>query len=100
MTATWVGGGYINGTAEAIYLAVNRQGGGLVWAQAPVAYSIALAIGMTSTGILCPMKSFSMEVVVFASNNFSSQCNLRLIIPIACVMLDLYDMRSTLYSYK
>ena len=99
MTATWVGGGYINGTAEAIYLAVNRQGGGLVWAQAPVAYSIALAIGMTSRGILCPMKSFSMEVVVFASNNFS-QCNLRLIIPIACVMLDLYDMRSTLFSFK
>ena len=29
MTATWVGGGYINGTAEAIY----GNGSGLIWAQ-------------------------------------------------------------------
>jgi len=39
MTATWVGGGYINGTAEAVY---NK---GLVSAQAPWGYATSLAIG-------------------------------------------------------
>ena len=39
MTATWVGGGYINGTAETVYQ------NGLVWAQAPWGYSISLIIG-------------------------------------------------------
>ena len=41
MTATWVGGGYINGTAEMIY----RNGFGLVWTQAPIGYAISLALG-------------------------------------------------------
>uniref|UniRef100_A0A1B0D5P6 Uncharacterized protein n=1 Tax=Phlebotomus papatasi TaxID=29031 RepID=A0A1B0D5P6_PHLPP len=36
MTATWVGGGYINGTAEAIYTS------GLVWCQAPFGYALSL----------------------------------------------------------
>ena len=46
MTATWVGGGYINGTAEIVYLAITGDsGGGLVWAQAPVGFSISLLIG-------------------------------------------------------
>jgi len=40
MTATWVGGGYINGTAEMVYI----PGGGLVWAQAPIGYSISLCL--------------------------------------------------------
>ncbi|MFW7378426.1 MAG: sodium:solute symporter family protein [Oligoflexus sp.] len=39
MTATWVGGGYVNGTAEAVY------GSGFIWTQAPWGYAIALAIG-------------------------------------------------------
>ncbi|KAF0311639.1 High-affinity choline transporter 1 [Amphibalanus amphitrite] len=39
MTATWVGGGYINGSAEETYKA------GLVWTQAPFGYSISLALG-------------------------------------------------------
>ncbi|CAL8124478.1 unnamed protein product [Orchesella dallaii] len=39
MTATWVGGGYINGTAEVIYTT------GLVWCQAPFGYSLSLVIG-------------------------------------------------------
>lgn len=39
MSATWVGGGYINGTAEAVYSQ------GLVWAQAPWGYAISLIIG-------------------------------------------------------
>jgi len=33
-TATWVGGGYINGTAESVY----SEGTGLVWVQAPFGY--------------------------------------------------------------
>ncbi|KAL8190079.1 UNVERIFIED_CONTAM: High affinity choline transporter 1 [Gekko kuhli] len=41
MTATWVGGGYINGTAEAVYV----PGYGLAWAQAPIGYSLSLVIG-------------------------------------------------------
>jgi len=32
MTATWVGGGYINGTAEVVF----RDG--LIWCQAPLGY--------------------------------------------------------------
>lgn len=39
MTATWVGGGYINGTAEAVYAQ------GLVWAQAPWGYGLSLILG-------------------------------------------------------
>lgn len=39
MTATWVGGGYINGTAEAVYKS------GLVWTQAPWGYAISLSMG-------------------------------------------------------
>ncbi|XP_044163337.1 high-affinity choline transporter 1-like [Acropora millepora] len=41
MTATWVGGGYINGTAEAVF----DKDRGLVWAQAPWGYSVSLAVG-------------------------------------------------------
>lgn len=37
--ATWVGGGYINGTAEAIYTS------GLVWCQAPFGYALSLVFG-------------------------------------------------------
>ncbi len=39
MSATWVGGGYINGTAE--YTASS----GLVWVQAPWGYALSLLIG-------------------------------------------------------
>jgi high affinity choline transporter 7 len=39
MSATWVGGGYINGSAEATYTS------GLVWVQAPWGYALSLAIG-------------------------------------------------------
>ena len=45
MTATWVGGGYINGTAEMVYAAKNLDGSGLVWVQAPVGFSISLVLG-------------------------------------------------------
>ena len=51
--ATWVGGGYINGTAEVVY----DKDQGLVWAQAPWGYAISLVIGkddrrMTHSGIV------------------------------------------------
>ncbi|XP_015792948.1 high-affinity choline transporter 1 isoform X1 [Tetranychus urticae] len=39
MTATWVGGGYINGTAEVIYTS------GLIWCQAPFGYAMSLVVG-------------------------------------------------------
>jgi high affinity choline transporter 7 len=41
MIATWVGGGYINGTAEAVY----DQARGLVWAQAPWGFALSLVLG-------------------------------------------------------
>eukprot|EP00093_Oithona_nana_P001901 01901.XXX_991_224_1 [CDS] Oithona nana genome sequencing. len=40
MTATWVGGGYINGTAEIVY----RDG--LIWCQAPLGYALSLMLGL------------------------------------------------------
>ncbi|XP_074937461.1 high affinity choline transporter 1-like [Phalacrocorax aristotelis] len=40
-TATWVGGAYINGTAEIVYLPSK----GLLWVQAPVGFALSLAIG-------------------------------------------------------
>lgn len=39
MAATWVGGGYINGTAEAVSTS------GFVWAQAPWGYALSLLLG-------------------------------------------------------
>ena len=42
--ATWVGGGYINGTAERIF----KPHYGMVWTQAPIGYSLSLVLGMRS----------------------------------------------------
>ncbi|CAN7940608.1 unnamed protein product, partial [Ixodes hexagonus] len=39
MIATWVGGGYINGTAEAVYSS------GIIWCQAPFGYALSLVVG-------------------------------------------------------
>lgn len=41
MTATWVGGGYIMGTAEAVYSPTQ----GLIWAMGPPAYVINFVLG-------------------------------------------------------
>ncbi|ELU03853.1 hypothetical protein CAPTEDRAFT_131610 [Capitella teleta] len=41
MTSTWVGGGYINGTAEVVF----TPGSGLMWCQAPVGYALSLMLG-------------------------------------------------------
>ncbi|XP_019720982.1 high-affinity choline transporter 1-like isoform X2 [Hippocampus comes] len=49
MTATWVGGGYIMGTAEAVYLPTR----GLVWASGPFAYLVNFILGE----YLKPMRS-------------------------------------------
>ncbi|XP_039194043.1 high-affinity choline transporter 1-like [Crotalus tigris] len=40
-TATWVGGAYINGTAEIVYLPSK----GLVWVQAPAGFALSLLVG-------------------------------------------------------
>lgn len=49
MTATWVGGGYINGTAEIVFK------DGLIWCQAPLGYALSLVLGIY---ILKYIKSF------------------------------------------
>ena len=41
LAATWIGGGYVNGTAEAVY----DPGRGLVWCQAPWCYALSLVVG-------------------------------------------------------
>ncbi|KAH8040979.1 hypothetical protein HPB51_013379 [Rhipicephalus microplus] len=41
MTATWVGGGYLNGTAEAVYK------NGLLHCHAPLGYAVSLVLGGT-----------------------------------------------------
>lgn len=43
--ATWVGGAYINGTAEIVYLPSK----GLLWVQAPVGFALSLVIGKEFT---------------------------------------------------
>uniref|UniRef100_UPI00358E79B4 high affinity choline transporter 1 n=1 Tax=Myxine glutinosa TaxID=7769 RepID=UPI00358E79B4 len=62
--ATWVGGGYINGTAEAVYL----TGSGLAWAQAPFGYACSLIIGgmffakpMRSRGYVTMLDPFQQQ---------------------------------------
>ena len=37
LSATWIGGGYINGTAEAVF----DSSRGLVWCQAPWCYALS-----------------------------------------------------------
>lgn len=53
MSATWVGGGYINGTAENTY----SQDYGLVWVQAPWGYALSLVVG----GLLFARKMRRLE---------------------------------------
>ncbi len=43
LIATWVGGGYINGTAEAVY----DTSTGLIWTQAPWCFALSLILGGT-----------------------------------------------------
>jgi Na+/proline symporter len=53
VTATWVGGGYINGTAEAIYTS------GLIWCQAPFGYALSLVFGKFIARFLCHITSIA-----------------------------------------
>ena len=46
--ATWVGGGYINGTAEVLYDKTQ----GLVWFQAPWGYALSLGLGESESEYL------------------------------------------------
>ena len=55
MTATWVGGGYINGTAEVVYTM------GLIHCQAPVGYALSLVLGKPPKKSKC----FGIHQVVF-----------------------------------
>ncbi|KAG8453013.1 hypothetical protein GDO86_004718 [Hymenochirus boettgeri] len=50
-TATWVGGGYINGTAEIIYLPDR----GLVWLQTALGFALGLILG--AIFFVAPMRS-------------------------------------------
>ena len=43
ISATWVGGGFINGSAEAAYTY------GLIWVQAPFGFGLSLLISKTSS---------------------------------------------------
>ena len=52
MTATWVGGGYINGSAEAVYAS------GLAWCQSPIGYR---QVSKFSFSLL---ENFSISMVV------------------------------------
>lgn len=56
--ATWVGGGYINGTAEAIYTS------GLVWCQAPFGYALSLVFGEIKF-------QFNLDCKLFTSININ-----------------------------
>ncbi|CAG2248679.1 CHT1 [Mytilus edulis] len=58
MTATWVEGGFINGTAEVVY------SGGLVGSQAPFAYSVCLAFSSTLSVVL--NIDYNISVIVAA----------------------------------
>lgn len=53
MTATWVGGGYINATAEKVFSK------GLIWCQAPFGYALSLFFG----GIFFAKKFRQMEYI-------------------------------------
>ncbi|NP_001301094.1 high-affinity choline transporter 1-like [Limulus polyphemus] len=77
MTATWVGGGYINGTAEAMY------NNGLVWCQAPFGYALSLFIG----GIVFAKKMRSQGYVTMLDplqENFGSKMGGLLFLPALC----------------
>ena len=51
MTATWVGGGYINGTAEIVF------NDGLVWCQAPFGYALSLMLGEPLSHVTCRQRT-------------------------------------------
>ncbi|XP_014679391.1 PREDICTED: LOW QUALITY PROTEIN: high-affinity choline transporter 1-like, partial [Priapulus caudatus] len=69
MTATWVGGGYINGTAEAVFTS------GIVWCQAPFGYALSLvfALGATISVIMDLDVMISIIVSVLSATVLSAK---------------------------
>ncbi|OWK10057.1 SLC5A7 [Cervus elaphus hippelaphus] len=103
MTATWVGGGYINGTAEAVYVPDY----GLAWAQAPIGYSLSLILGglffakpMRSKGYVTMLDPFqqiygkrmgaTISVIIRASVHMS--------VIVSALIATLYTLVGGLYS--
>ncbi|XP_076044119.1 choline transporter isoform X2 [Oratosquilla oratoria] len=77
MTATWVGGGYINGTAEVVYDT------GLIWCQAPFGYAMSLIFG----GVLFANKMRSQGYVTMLDplqNQFGERMGGLLFLPALC----------------
>ena len=58
MTATWVGGGYINGTAEIVYSS------GLIWCQAPLGYALSLALGKYLKLLMYIFMQFTLNTLI------------------------------------
>ena len=74
MTATWVGGGYINGTAEGVY----RDG--LIWCQAPLGYALSLMLGIFLLIAECSILHniwWKMRVIVQIRRDLQTLCLLR-----------------------
>ncbi|KAM9032321.1 LOW QUALITY PROTEIN: high affinity choline transporter 1-like [Sarcophilus harrisii] len=126
MTATWIGGSFIHGTAEAVYL----PGYGLAWAQAPVGYSLSLILGglffakaMRSQGYVTILDPFQqvygkyMNVLIFipalmseifwAAANFLAlgvnisviiDININLSVIVSALIAILYTLVGRLYS--
>ncbi|XP_076365533.1 high-affinity choline transporter 1-like isoform X1 [Tachypleus tridentatus] len=77
MTATWVGGGYINGTAEAMFSF------GLAWCQAPFGYSLSLALGGLLFAKTMRSKGY-MTMLDPLQENFGSRMGGLLFLPALC----------------
>ena len=62
-SATWVGGGYINGTAEKVYSS------GLVWTQAPWGYGLSLCLGEFHFTELCLLFFYLDRMMIMVVND-------------------------------
>ena len=74
MSATWIGGGYINGTAEATYAQ------GLVWVQPPWGYALSLMLG----GLLFArkMRRYGFRTMLDPlAQRFGTKCSALLFLP-------------------
>ena len=79
-TATWVGGGYINATAEKVFSK------GLIWCQAPFGYALSLLFG----GIFFAQKFREREYITMLDpfqNRFGAKMGGFIFIP--CVLGEL-----------
>ncbi|XP_038046002.1 high-affinity choline transporter 1-like [Patiria miniata] len=74
MTATWVGGGFINGTAEYVFKPYGNSG--LVWTQATWAYSISLVLGGLFFAKIMRSKGYFTLLDPFENKYGSRMCGL------------------------